>query len=227
MAASVHHLRPTTALAERVLLPEDPHWALAIAQVVTDAPKMFNHTWGLWGYTGTATDGEPLSIQSTGRGGASAAIVCEELIALGARRLVRIGTCAALPGGPPPGTLLAAEAVLARDGASRALGARETVAPDASLQTDLVAAGAIRATVASTDLFYGAEAQPGAVALDLEGAAILRVAELRGVAAACLLGVARPAAGDAPGLGREELERLGVRLGEVGRAALGRPPARS
>ena len=33
-------------------------------------------------------------------GGPSAAIVCEELIALGARRLVRIGTCGALRDGP-------------------------------------------------------------------------------------------------------------------------------
>ena len=57
---------------------------------------MFNHARGLWGYTGLAADGEPLSIQSTGMGGPSAAIVCEELIALGARRLLRIGTCGAL-----------------------------------------------------------------------------------------------------------------------------------
>ena len=60
---------------------------------------MFNHARGLWGYTGTAADGLPLSVQSTGMGGPSAAIVVEELIELGARRLVRIGTCGALVGG--------------------------------------------------------------------------------------------------------------------------------
>lgn len=223
MAATVHHLRPTAELAERVLLPEDPHWALAIAQVVTDAPEMFNHTWGLWGYTGVAADGEPLSIQSTGMGGPSAAIVCEELIALGARRLVRVGTCATLGERPAPGSLIAAESVLARDGASMALGASEALAPDPVLQAGLVAAGALAATVASTDLFYGSGAHPRAVALEMEGAAILRVAELRGVAAACLLGVTRPASGNGSSLGREELERLGVRLGETGWAALSRP----
>ena len=68
-----------------------------MAQAVLEAPpKMFNHTRGLWGYTGTAPDGEPLTIQSTGMGGPSAAIVVEELIDLGARTLVRIGTCGAL-----------------------------------------------------------------------------------------------------------------------------------
>ena len=44
---------------------------------------MFNHHRGLWGYTGTAPDGEPLTIQATGMGGPSAAIVLTELIALG------------------------------------------------------------------------------------------------------------------------------------------------
>ena len=90
------HLRPATDLAERVLLPGDPHRALAVAQDLLHQPLMFNHSRGLWGYTGTADDGELLSVQSTGMGGPSAAIVCEELIALGARRLVRIGTCGAL-----------------------------------------------------------------------------------------------------------------------------------
>ena len=60
---------------------------------------MLNTNRGLWGYTGAAADGEPLTIQSTGMGGPSAAIVVEELIALGARRLVRVGTCGALAGG--------------------------------------------------------------------------------------------------------------------------------
>ncbi|MGA8365049.1 MAG: hypothetical protein WB709_11075, partial [Solirubrobacteraceae bacterium] len=45
------HLRPTAELAERVLLPGDPGRALALAQVLIDAPLMFNHHRGLWGYT--------------------------------------------------------------------------------------------------------------------------------------------------------------------------------
>ena len=31
---------------------------------------MFNHTRGLWGYTGRARDGELLTVQATGMGGA-------------------------------------------------------------------------------------------------------------------------------------------------------------
>ena len=84
---------------------------------------MFNHHRGLWGYTGVAADGEALTIQSTGMGGPSAAIVVEELIGLGARRLVRIGTCGALAGDLELGDLLAVATVLPGDGTSVALGA--------------------------------------------------------------------------------------------------------
>ncbi len=83
---SAVHLRPSTELAERVLLPGDPHRALFVAQALLERPIMFNHRRGLWGYTGTAADGEPVTVQATGMGGASAAIVTEELIALGAPR---------------------------------------------------------------------------------------------------------------------------------------------
>ncbi len=102
------HIRPTADLAERVLLPGDPGRAFRLAQELLQAPKMFNHNRGLWGYTGTAADGRPLTIQSTGMGGPSSAIVVSELIALGAQRLLRIGTCGGLSpalrlGGPGGG----------------------------------------------------------------------------------------------------------------------------
>ena len=70
------HLHPTAALAPRALLPGDPGRALALAQELLVSPLMFNHNRGLWGYTGAHRgDGEPLTIQATGIGGPSAAIV--------------------------------------------------------------------------------------------------------------------------------------------------------
>ena len=55
---------------------------------------MFNHNRGLWGYTGIALDGAPLTVQSTGLGGPSAAIVVAEL---------RSWACAARSGSAVPG----------------------------------------------------------------------------------------------------------------------------
>src|SRR4051794_37938192 len=117
---------------------------------------MFNTRRGLWGYTGAAPDGAPVTVQSTGMGGPSAAIVTEELIALGARTLVRIGTCGSLVEELRLGDLVSVGEALAEDGASRALGADERVRPDPALAESLAAAagGGDPATVVSSDLFY-------------------------------------------------------------------------
>ena len=142
---------------------------------------MFNHNRGLWGYTGDGADGEPLTIQSTGMGGPSAAIVVEELCELGRGARVRVGTCGALDARRSAlGELVAATEVIAADGASRALGAGERVAADARADRAL-AGGADRAgTVVSTDLFYDPRADAraggradGALAVDMETAAVL------------------------------------------------------
>ena len=81
-------------------LPGDPARALRAGRVAASASRGCSTTTaGLWGYTGVAPDGAPLTIQSTGMGGPSAAIVISELIDLGARRLLRVGTCGALARG--------------------------------------------------------------------------------------------------------------------------------
>jgi uridine phosphorylase len=222
------HLRPSAPLAERVLLPGDPRRALLVAQAILEEPRMFNHARGLWGYTGQAADGEPLTIQSTGMGGPSAAIVVEELIGMGAHTLVRIGTCGALTSGFALGELVVAERALGADGASAALGVRGTVEADRALTGALAAAGARSVTAVSTDLFYDdahdrtAEGwvQAGAGVVEMEAATLLAVAERRGVRAGVLLGVTDLLAGGRRRLEDEGVEALGLALGRAAWAAL-------
>jgi DeoD family purine-nucleoside phosphorylase len=187
------HLRPNAAVAERVLLPGDPGRALRLAQQLTEQPRMLNHNRGLWGYTGTAADGELLTIQATGMGGPSAAIVTEELIRLGARRLLRVGTCGALAPGLALGELVIAETALPHDGASRALGASAPLPADATLLEALRAAApdAHQGPVLSSDLFYDPDPHhpPEAVAIEMEAATIFAVAAQHGLPAACILAV--------------------------------------
>jgi uridine phosphorylase len=227
---STLHLRPTAELAERVLLPGDPGRALRLAQQLIDGPKMFNHHRGLWGYSGPATgDGAPLTIQSTGMGAPSAAIVVEELLMLGARRFVRVGTCGALTGGHRLGEVIAVEGALCEDGASRALGGEGLAAPDPELLAGLGAAGARHAVVASSDLFYDPDpdrarrwVRAGATAVEMECAVLFGLAARHGAAAAGALAVTDLLADgsreriDADGLAAAEAE-----LGRVGSAALG------
>jgi uridine phosphorylase len=225
------HIHPTAPLAPRALLPDDPGQALALAQHVLAEPRMFNHSRGLWGYTGTAADGEPLTIQSTGIGGPSAAIVMHELCDLGLRRAVRVGTCAALAGELELGDDHVADGALAADGTSRALGASALVAADGELSGALLAAagdGARAGVVASSDLPYDGDAArarewagAGALAVDLESAALLRVAQLRGVRAGCALAVSDVVEGGARRrIDTGALLAAGQRLGETAAAAL-------
>jgi uridine phosphorylase len=188
------HLRPTAALAERVLLPGDPGRALALAQSLLVEPLMFNHHRGLWGYTGAASDGEPLTIQSTGMGGPSAAIILTELIALGARRAIRVGTCGAIAPGLELGALIIARESICADGTSRALAVGERVAADALL-TDALIAGTPSArtgTVVSVDVFYEAaddRSSHDALAVEMEAAALFAVGAAAEVPIACVLAV--------------------------------------
>jgi uridine phosphorylase len=190
------HLRPVVALAPRALLPGDPALALALAQVLLgDDRRMSNHHRGLWGYTGTAHDGAPLTIQSTGLGGPSAAIVLNELAGHGVRWAVRVGTARALDDGLALGALVAARAVLAADGASRALAAPAHRPLDDALAGRRAAAAGHGGLVVSADLPYDPEDDvaawraQGALARDLETAALAAVADRRGVRFGSVLAV--------------------------------------
>ncbi len=224
------HVQPTAPLAERVLLPGDPGRALRLAQALTDTPRMFNHNRGLWGYTGTAPDGAPVTIQATGMGGPSCAIVVHELIELGARRFVRVGTCGALSDAIGLGELLVATAALAADGTSRALGADGLVEPSAELRDGLLAAGPVRSgPIVTTDLFYEPRVEPeswvraGVLAVEMESSVLFTLAQRRGVAAATALVVSDRAFGDHARIEPESLHAAEVALGRLALAALEAP----
>jgi uridine phosphorylase len=232
---STIHLHPTAPLAPRVLLPGDPGRALLLAQTLLREPKMFNHHRGLWGYTGAAADGAPLTVQATGMGGPSAAIVVTELVELGARTLVRVGTCGSLVEDLRLGSLVTVRGALPFDGTSVALGARDgaAVEPDAGLHAALRegAAEALDGVVVSTDLFYrpGEEFDPvaewssaGAVAVEMEAATLLQLGRRLGVATACVLAVTDELArGSRRRISEEELRAAAEAVGRAGAAAVG------
>jgi uridine phosphorylase len=226
------HLQPTAPLADRVLLPGDPGRALTLAQSLLDAPKMFNHNRGLWGYTGAAPDGEPLTIQSTGMGGPSAAIVIAELADLGASELMRVGTCGGLSDTLSLGELLIVGEAVVDDGTSRALGAGERVAGSPELLARLqrhVGGQARTCAVVSTDLFYdgppGAEQgwiQQGALAVEMETAALFALAARRGLQAGSLLIVSDLLLPTRRRIDGELLRAAEERLGELAARTLAR-----
>jgi DeoD family purine-nucleoside phosphorylase len=92
------HLRAEPSdYAPAVLVPGDPKRATYIAEHHFDpGARVVNDERGMLGYTGSYR-GKPISVQSVGMGGASAAIYYTELTQqLGARRLIRVGTAGGL-----------------------------------------------------------------------------------------------------------------------------------
>jgi DeoD family purine-nucleoside phosphorylase len=226
------HLHPTAPLADRVLLPGDPGRALALAQSLLERPLMFNHNRGLWGYTGTAADGELLSIQATGMGGPSAAIVLYELIALGARRAIRVGTCGALAPALELGELVIARESICADGTSRAIGAgAERTSADQELTRALARAApaAHAGTIVSVDLFYETDSAPraeshgDALAVEMEAATLFALGAAERIPVACLLAVTDKfdADGARTRIDTGALRDAAERMGAVALAALG------
>ena len=146
---------------------------------------MFNHHRGLWGYTGTAADGAPLTIQATGMGGPSAAIVLEELARLGVRAAVRVGTArGAGRRRSRSATWSRRPTVLGDDGDQpRARRAGAPTLDRSALARRARRAGAARAARRRHDLFYApargarrAWRAAASLAADLETAALAAVA---------------------------------------------------
>lgn len=202
-------LRPTAPIAAEAVLVGDPGRALMLAQELLREPKMSNHARGLWGYTGLTAAGRELTIQSTGMGGPSAAVVLADLAELGVARAVRIGTCASL-GDLEPGDLLVVEE------------AQPDAVPDRTL-TDALRGelGARSGTVVSLDTLYRPERDQASLladAADMQTAGLLASAAEHGVAVAAVLIVTEK--GGAGQLRDEELEAAAKVAGRAATAIL-------
>ena len=100
--------------AEACLLPGDPLRAKYIAETFFDDPVQRNSERGMLGYSGSF-EGKPVSVQATGMGCPSAAIVVEELVQLGVKRFLRVGTCGGLQPDMSLGELIVAVSAVAAD----------------------------------------------------------------------------------------------------------------
>src|ERR671928_1155152 len=100
--------------AEACLLPGDPLRARYIAETYLDDVRQANGERGMLGFTGT-WEGRPVSVQATGMGCPSAAIVIEELVQLGCKKLLRVGTCGGLQPDMELGDLVVAVSAVPAD----------------------------------------------------------------------------------------------------------------
>jgi DeoD family purine-nucleoside phosphorylase len=198
------HLRAEPGdYADACLLPGDPLRARYIAETYLDGAKEVNSERGLLGYTGEY-EGKPVSVQSTGMGCPTAAIVMEELVQLGVKRYLRVGTCGGLQTDLSLGDLIIALSAVPADGTARHYVGGEPHCPTADWE---LIHGAFHAAkelgqairlgpIASSDTFYDPDegrherwSSRGVLAVEMEAAVLFTIGALRGVQAGCLLTV--------------------------------------
>src|SRR5438105_7173619 len=188
--------------AEACLLPGDPLRAQYIAETYFDDPVQRNAERGMLGYTGT-WEGKPVSVQATGMGCPSAAIVIEELVQLGVKRLCRVGTCGGLQPHHQLGDMIVALTAVPQDGTVQTY-IHEPHCPTADWE---LVHGAVHAAkeagqpihvgpIVSSDVFYNPDqgqyerwSDRGILGVEMEAAVLFTLGALRKVQAGCLLTV--------------------------------------
>jgi 5'-methylthioadenosine phosphorylase/purine-nucleoside phosphorylase len=198
------HLRAEPGdYAEAVLLPGDPLRAKYIAETYLDDVEQRNWERGLLGYTGLY-NGKPVSVQGTGMGCPGATIVFEELIQLGCKKLIRVGTCGGLQASHALGDLIVAISAVPADSTAMHLVNNEPHCPTAAWSIVHEAVHVAKqldqhlhvGPIVSSDLFYNPDqgqyerwSSRGVLAVEMEAAALFTVGALRGIEAGCLLTV--------------------------------------
>jgi purine-nucleoside phosphorylase len=197
------HVRAETGdYAEACLLPGDPLRAKYVAETFLEDVQQRNWERGMLGFTGTFR-GKPVSVQSTGMGCPSAAIVVEELVMLGVKRMLRIGTCGGLQPDLKLGDLIVAISAVPADSTALHI-AGEIHAPTADwglVHSSVHAAKELGKSVrvgpiVSSDVFYNPDggqyqrwSDRGVLAVEMEAAVLFTLGALRKVQTGCLLTV--------------------------------------
>jgi 5'-methylthioadenosine phosphorylase/purine-nucleoside phosphorylase len=189
--------------AEACLLPGDPLRAKYVAETFLESPEQRNWERGMLGYTGTF-NGTPVSVQATGMGCPSAAIVIEELSQLGVKRLLRIGTCGGLQADLRLGDLIVALSAVPADSTATHYVGGEPHAPTADWELVHAAVHAAKelgkpvrvGPIVSSDIFYnpdegqyGRWSDRGILAVEMEAAVLFTLGALRKIKVGCLLTV--------------------------------------
>jgi len=153
----------TAPFPETVLLCGDPSRARRIAQETEGVRclKLLSENRGLNSYLCETVNGGRFISATSGMGAPSLSIVVNELVQVGIRTIIRVGTCGAIADQVKVGSVVISQAALCRQGAADDIAPREyPAAADPSLTVKLVAAAERLGiahhlgVTASVDTFY-------------------------------------------------------------------------
>jgi len=221
-------------VAEKAVISGDPERVTHLSTLL-EHPRLVSDNRGFLTYTGEH-GGERLTVACHGVGGPSAAIVIEELAMLGAKAIVRLGSCGGLLEPMRVGDLVIATRAGYRNGTlSQYFARRISPKPDGvltGLLEDSVRrrrAACYKGPVFSSDAFY-AEGEDflkkcsrhGYIAIEMECATLFGLGELRKVVTASLLMVSNNITKSGPMVEAQALRRKATNAGEITFTALNR-----
>ncbi len=232
------HAEPGS-VAPRVVAVGDPGRAQLLAETLLEDARVVNRNRGYLVYTGTYKDAR-VTVATHGVGGPSALIVLEELVELGARYVVRLGTAGALRKGMKIGDLVVATSAGCNYGGAGLgqyyPGVCPPLAPDPRLTLMLHEEASSRTRtflgpVFSSDAFYAEDkdfasriGSMGFVAVEMEVAPLYALSWLRGFKASALLMISNSLVENLGYASGEQLRESVLRAGEAVLEALARVP---
>ncbi len=143
------------------LLSGDPERARLIAQTALRDARVLSENRGLHSYVGTLPNGVPILSTTSGMGAPSLSIVVNELVQVGVRTIIRVGTSGSIQPQILPGSIVISSAALCRQGAADDIAPREfPAAADPFVTVALIEAARAEGVdyyagvTASVDTFY-------------------------------------------------------------------------
>lgn len=221
-------------VAKRAVISGDPARVVQLSDLLKGR-RLVNENRGLLTYTGDY-DGKGITVACHGIGGPSMAIVVEELIMLGTRAIVRLGSCGGLLKPMRVGDMVIATGAGYKGGTlDYYFDRRITPKPDRTL-TELLKDSAKKqgkryytGPVFSSDAFYAEDldfatvsAKEGYIAIEMECATLFGLGKLRKVRTASLLLVSDNITESAPIVDAETLREYVAKAGKVVFEALNR-----
>mgnify|MGYP005840673225 CR=1 FL=1 len=199
------------------LLSGDPNRATLIAQTKLSQTKTLSENRGLNSYLGFLPNGRPVLSATSGMGAPSLSIVVNELVQVGIRTIIRVGTSGSIQEEVLPGSVAISKAALCRQGAANDIAPPEYPASADPFLTVALVEAAKRMGVpyalgitASVDTFYEGQERVGSanphllralqgiteeyrnlriINYEMEAGTLFKMGNVYGFAAACISGV--------------------------------------
>lgn len=200
------------------LLSGEPERSRHIAYTYLQNVKLLSEYRGLHSYVGNLGNGKPVLVATSGMGAPSLSIVVNELVQVGIKQIIRIGTCGSIQNHVQVGSVVISQGALTRQGAANDIAPIEYPAVADPFLTVALASTATKLSypyhlgiTASVDTFYEGQEriessanpslQPWLLGItehyrnlnilnyEMEAGTLFKMASVYGFAAACICGV--------------------------------------